>query len=418
MSTEFFDINGIKVANIKNNSGIAFFGIAVLAGSNYETREIAGISHFAEHLFFKGTETRNWHQINQEFAKLGVINNAYTCNNDVIYFSACPKENIEPVIDLMLDMFFHSTIPEEELEKERGVIVEEKKMYDDDPKCAFSMEVKEKFFVWEKGHDELGTFETINAISRNNIIKFLEDRTNLSNMIFVCCGDIDTDDLKKYISKNIPSDHIYLRPGSKNVVTDKFFSDIINKPDKIKLTIKRKNIAQANVSMITRGLAVDDDLYLPSAVVYKALGGGMYSKLFERIREELGLCYSVGIYNLAVAYPCYTMTDLYGYTSPENVDLFIEESEKVIKRLIKDGLEDDLFECAKTQLLSDALTQMETSQGCAMFLAKKYLDGNQTSIETIIEKIRAIQKKTCNDLIDAILDVQYNWAIMIPEDTK
>ena len=66
MPTEFFDINGIKVANIKNNSGIAFFGIAVLAGSNYETREIAGISHFAEHLFFKGTETRNWHQINQE----------------------------------------------------------------------------------------------------------------------------------------------------------------------------------------------------------------------------------------------------------------------------------------------------------------------------------------------------------------
>ena len=114
--TDFFEVNGIKVANIHNNSDIVLFGIATLAGSNYETPEIAGIAHIAEHMFFKGTNKRDWKQISHEMAKLGVNNNAYTSSNEVFYHTTCPKENTGPVIELMLDMLFNSTIPEEELE--------------------------------------------------------------------------------------------------------------------------------------------------------------------------------------------------------------------------------------------------------------------------------------------------------------
>ena len=174
MGTDFFEVNGIKVANIHNDSDIALFGIGVEVGSKYEKPEIAGISHFAEHMFFKGTEKRDWRQINAEFAKLGVSNNAYTSNNEVFYHTTCPKSNIESVIDLMLDMFFNSTIPEEELEKERGVIAEEKKMYDDDHRSAFQDAIGNNLMVWDKGHATIGTFETIANIKREQFIKFLD----------------------------------------------------------------------------------------------------------------------------------------------------------------------------------------------------------------------------------------------------
>jgi len=297
MTTEFFKVNGIQVANIHNSSEIALFGIAVLAGSNYETPEIAGIAHFAEHMFFKGTERRYWRQINSEMAKLGVDNNAYTSNNEVFYHTTCPKDNIEPIIDLMLDMFFHSTIPEEELEKERKVIIEEKKMYDDDPKYAFNSAMGERFFTWDKGHDTIGTFETINGINRNQFISFLEDKINLGNILFLCCGDIPTDDLKRYIAERVPAEHPYLEIGLKNDVDDSLWSDLVldKNNQNPKFLMERENITQSNISMLTRGLSVNDTCYADSIVLYKAIGGGMFSKLFQRIREELGLCHSVGV---------------------------------------------------------------------------------------------------------------------------
>ena len=174
MSTEFFEINGIKVANIKNSSENALFGIATISGSNYETPKIAGISHFTEHMMFKGTKTRNWNDINMEFAKLGVNNNAYTSNNEVFYHTTCPKENVEPVIDLMLDMLFNSTVPAEEFEKERNVIMEEKKMYDDNPSFAFDAAIGEKLIVWDKGHDVIGEFETLQSLTREDLLGFLK----------------------------------------------------------------------------------------------------------------------------------------------------------------------------------------------------------------------------------------------------
>jgi predicted Zn-dependent peptidase len=214
MEIDMFKVRGINVANIHNSSGIAFFGISCLAGSNYETPKVAGISHFSEHMFFKGSEKRNWKQINEEFAKLGVSNNAYTSNTEVLYHATCPKENIEKVIALMTDMFFNSTIPKDEMEKERMVITEEKKMYEDDHKSAFSNAIGKNMFSWNVGHDTIGTFDTIKSISREQIFQYLKDKINLDNFIFVCSGDIKSEDLKQYIESNIPAKHDYLRKGN------------------------------------------------------------------------------------------------------------------------------------------------------------------------------------------------------------
>ena len=418
MSTEILDVRGIKVANIKNYSDIVFFGIGVLAGSNYETPEIAGIAHFGEHLFFKGTEKQNWKQLNEEFAKLGIEKNAYTSNNEVLYHATCPKENLESTIEFMLDMFFNSTMPPEEMEKERNVIKEEKKMSDDDPKMVFASAVGNNFFNWTVGHDTIGTNETIQNITRKNIIDYLRDKTTRQNIVFICCGDISSDDLKRYIEKNIPKYHVYLRDlasGLNNTGCTSIWTDLVKKPDNVKFILEKENITQSSAYMILNALAHDDPMYYPERILYAYLGGGSYSRLFSRIRDELGLCYSVGMCSLTLDYPQHQIGNIYGYLASENIDRFMLESEKICQDTMKNGLNKDVFECAKTDYLSSLLRVTETSAGKAHYLSRKFLFYKNTSVsmEESVKNIRNVTIEDCNDVAKISLNNQYNWAIMI-----
>lgn len=415
---DIFKVRGINVANIYNESGIAFFGIAVLAGSNYETPDIAGISHYGEHMFFKQTTTRNWKQINEEFAKLGVGNNAYTSNTDVVYHATCPKENLEKTISLMMDMFFNSTLPKDEMEKERLVIAEEKRMYEDDHSSAFGNAIGQNMFKWSVGHDTIGTFETINSISREQIVKYLNDKTNLDNFVFICSGDIETEDLKRYIEKNVPEQHQYLKNGNglHKVDADILWQDkVLVNNDKIKFIFDREKITQSNLQMMVDSLTEDDPRRFAEYILLRAVGGGMYSKLFSRIREELGLCYAVGMYPHPTAQSLKKIGILYGLTSTANVDKFILESEKILKSVMEDGLDDNIFECAKTDYLASMLRQVETSEGKARFLTKRILINKTGSIEETINNVRKVTIGDCNDIAKVIFSNRYNWAVMNPK---
>jgi predicted Zn-dependent peptidase len=418
MGTEIFKVNGVTVANIKNKSNIAMFGIAVLAGSNYETPEIAGISHYAEHIFFKGTKTRNWRKINEEFALLGVNNNAFTNNNEVFYHTTCPKENISQVITLMTDMFFNSVYDREEIDKERNVIIEEKKMYEDDVRSSFFSGISNRFFDWDIGHDTIGTFETIKSINRENIMDYLKSKISLNNMIFICSGDIDSEDLKKYIEDNMPSKHSYLNNANINESPKGYWTDIINQPDKIKLLMERENVTQASVAMFTNNLSTSNPLYYHSIVIGEAIGGGLYSLLASRIREELGLCYSVCCFDQFLSYPDKRTFGIYGGTSVENVQKFIEESEKIMKDVAQKGLSKKIFECAKTDYLSHVLRSTETSAGLGMFMVKKLLFHKEGCLEDILAKIRSVNIDECNELAKDLLSNKFNWAVMIPKGSK
>ena len=417
---DMFKVRGIRVANIHNKSGIAFFGIAVLAGSNYETPRVAGISHFAEHLFFKGTPTRNWKQINEEFAKLGISNNAYTSNIEVVYHATCPKENLEKTIALMSDLFFNSMIPKNEMEKERTVLVEEKKMYDDDPRSAFFSAIGANMFSWNVGHDTIGTFDTIGSITRDQVFTYLKDHTDLDNFVFICSGDIKSEDLANYIRKNLPKKHVYLRKGNGLHLIDTshmWNKAILKSSNRIKFVFERENITQSNAFMMFDALKDDDPMRFAESILYRAIGGGMYSKLFSRIREELGLCYAVGMYTNNIAFPDAKVGNLYGFVSPENVDKFMLESEKVLKDVVDNGLNEDIFECAKTDYLASVLRHTETSEGKANTLITKILCRKNPSIEDALAKTRKVTRDDCNDLAKIYFRKQFHWAVMNPKVT-
>lgn len=418
MSTEFITVNGIKVANIKNDSNNVFFGIGVLAGSNYETENIAGISHFAEHMFFKGTKTRTWKDINQEFAKLGVSPNAYTSHNEVLYYSTAPRENIKGVINLMSDMLFNSTIPEDELEKERTVILEEKKMGEDTPTRDFTSKMLEKMFTWEKGHSTIGTEEVIKNVTRNDFKRFLESRINPDNLMFICSGNIDTEDLRGYIEENMPESHPYLEGSGQNSLASDMWSDAKNAEGRVKFILEKENIQQSSVTMLMEGLPVFDDDAMAAQIAISAIGGGMYSKLFSRIREELGLCYSVSMSEFAIGYPNNNVLWLSGHMAPENVQLFMDECEKLITDVRINGLDDDIFECAKTDTLASVYRDTETSAGKAKALIAQYLNGKEDSLEDEIADIKAVTIEDCNRVVKTLLDQQFNWTIMNPKNEK
>lgn len=420
MSTEIFEIKNIMVANIKNHSDMAFFGIVTLSGSNYETKNVSGIAHLSEHMAFKATSSRNWRQINEEFARLGCNNNAMTSNDEIMYYATSPKENISKVISLIMDMFFNSTYPEDEIEKERGVIMEEKKMYDDDHRAFFSSQIGNSFFTWNIGHETIGTTETILSISREQILNYLNAKISPPNVIFLCCGDVDSSDLKKYIEDNMPIHHNYINP--KRIGINDFggggWTDFINKPDKIKLVIERESTSQAIIHMLTNNLSASDPLYHHANIIIEALGGGLYSLLASRIREELGLCYGVQCFSNFLSYPNIRTFNIYSSVAVENVNKFIEETEKVIQSVIKDGISKDIFECAKTDHLSSILRSTETSAGLAFYMASKLLCYKKGSIEETLAKIRAVELSECNELAKKMLTEQFNWCVMIPKGSK
>jgi len=417
MFIDKFRVNGVQVVNVKNHSAVATFGIATLAGSNYETPNIAGIAHFTEHMFFKGTEKRTWEDITKDLSILGVSPNAYTNNNEVYYHSTFPKENIEGVIDVMFDMFFNSTFPAEELEKERSVIVEEKKSYDDTPRHAFNEQVMGHFLKWDKGHTVIGEFETINSISRQDILNYLNENINFSNLIFICSGDIESSVLKAHIEKLMPKKHSFLKEGKQNGLSTEIWKDIPKNDDLIKLKIERKNISQAQAMMFMSGISVWDDDAEAVAVLLKSIGGGAYSELFTRIREELGLCYTVGLYGYSLDYPHVTGIDLYGGLATHNVDLFIEESEKVLADVIKNGIKEDTFNCAKMDIISSTLRMTETSYGKAAYYLKKSLFDNFDR-EDSIDRVKKVTLADCNNAIDRIFnkDNEHKWCVMVPKD--
>jgi len=406
-------IDNINVYHIPHTSKLVTFGIATINGSNFENKENAGISHFAEHMFFKGTPTRTWKDINYEFARNGASNNAFTCNTEVFYYASCPIYNVNNIVNLMMDMFFNSLYPKDELEKERNVIIEEKKSYVDDPNSYFAESIGENLLCWQLGHPTIGEFETINKISQESLLKYLCDTINYNNLAFVCCGDINFDSLCSCIRDNLPKNgHPFLKFGNKNEVGPVFWKDGVKKENNIGLRLSKEGAQQAHVGKVFKGISLLDSRFAQISVVLRAVGGGSYSMLYERIREELGLCYSIYLTHFTLAFPNSIAYHIGGETSTENVDLFIEESEKIIKEVAKNGISSNLFECSKNSLLSALLSASETTMGTMSFMLEKMLFDNFVTMDEKIEAIKNVSLEDCNKISEEIFSSDGVWAVM------
>ena len=392
--------NGIRVY-MEQMPGLhsAAVGIFVKAGSSTELTVENGLSHFLEHMFFKGTEKRDYKQIAAAFDNMGVQTNAYTSKELTCYYIRSLDEKLPEAMDILLDMFTASTFPEAEVQKEQGVIVEEIAMTMDAPDSLLMERLTEEFFKGTSlSQTILGPAENILAFNRDDLLGYKRKHYTAQNVIVSIVGSFDEAQVLDMLEAQLGSIEQTGEPT-------KYEKNKIWKPQKQVLHIE-KDIEQAHVGVAFEGPSLlDDDRYVASVVV-NILGGGMSSRLFQEIREEMGAAYAV------YAYPSiYSQTGMivvYAGTSVDKAELVKEAILKQTRRMRSEGISVDDLENTKVQLAANYVLGQENSSSRMNLLGRNaLLLGRVMPEEEVLAKINGITMDQIQAYLQTAFDEDY-----------
>ncbi len=270
---------------IKNAPSVTVMSL-IEAGSEYESRQMNGISHFLEHMCFKGTEKRPKSiDISREFDSLGAEHNAFTDKEVTCYWARAHNKHTDKILDIISDMYLHPTFPANDLETEKGVIVEEINMYKDLPQRLVH-EVFDELLYGDQpaGRSIAGTEETVTSFKRDDFIKYRKEHYVASATTIVVAGDIDVPSIFKKVQKAFAD-----IPTSQNDKKKK----VTEKQSEPKTRVQFKETDQTHVVIGVRTFDFYDKRMPVLRLLSAVLGNGMSSRLFQKMREELGICYYV-----------------------------------------------------------------------------------------------------------------------------
>lgn len=279
--------NGLRmlVVPVKGAPSVTVMSM-IEAGSEYETREKNGISHFLEHMFFKGTRNRPKSiDISKEFDGMGAEHNAFTSNEATVYYGKSATKNFEKILEIISDMYLNPTFPETELRKEKGVIIEEINMCEDMPQRMVHEVFQELLYGdTSYGWSILGPKENIKNMERKDFLNYRKTHYVAKKTMVVVAGDVEPNATFQKISNAFKS----ISDGA--VVRKK---KIIERQNKAELKIKYKDSDQAHLVIGVRTFNLYDKRMPALKVLSTILGNGMSSRLFQKMRNELGICYYV-----------------------------------------------------------------------------------------------------------------------------
>ena len=285
--------NGLRVVTIpmKDNPTVTVL-VLVGTGSDYEQKEINGISHFLEHMCFKGTTKRPSVQvIAHELDSLGCQYNAFTGSEYTGYYAKGDSKNFKQMFDIVTDVYLNSTFPETEMEKEKGVIVEEINMYEDMPASHVQDLFTEVLYGDQPaGRSTLGTKENIYKMVRDNFVNYKKTHYVAENTVVIVSGNITSEEVYKEITKyfkDVPVNKSGKKPKTKD------------SQDKPNILIKYKETDQTHFVLGVRTFDLFDKRNTTLSMLAGVLGAGMSSRLFTKLREEMGVAYYVRAYNQA-----------------------------------------------------------------------------------------------------------------------
>lgn len=359
------------------------------AGSRYETAKNSGISHFLEHMAFKGTEKRpDAMAISSLIDGMGGEFNAFTGKETTGYYIKSAKSRIETSIDLLSDMLMHSKFDPTEIEKEKGVIAEEINLYEDMPARKLG-DIYEQLLYGDTpmGWDIAGNKEVIKAVTRDDFVKYMGELYSASNLTVVVAGGIDENDTFAMIEKYFGV--------MKQFETIKYDS-VSDAQDKPAVLIKQKQTEQIHIALGVRTVSIQSDKRYPLSVLSAILGGGMSSRLFHEVREKRGLAYYVRSSSDEYA-------DVGSFVSTagidpkrvsEAVEVMVAEYGKVSRGEM--GLTDEELVKAKEFLKGHLVLDLEDSRSVAGFYAHQEL--LEDHIENPSDVITEIDKVTKEDI--------------------
>ncbi len=309
-------------------------GVWVGVGSRDEPAELSGVSHFLEHLLFKGTPTRTSQEISRSVDRVGGDFNAFTSKEYTAYYCRLPARHAVFCVDLLGDVLLRPALRPADVESERLVILEELAMDDDSPDdVAHRTFVSQLFADHPLGRETAGDRDTVQAINAADVRQFFESHYHAGSMVVTLAGPIDHDAALGLISAAFAD----IRPTGR--VPSRQAPEAIGQHHSIDDDTEQVHIVIGN-----RSLARGDDDREPLDVVNHVFGGGLSSRLFEEIRERRGLAYSV--YSGVAAYTDSGAFQMYAGTQPEHGDTVIELMRAELERLVRDGISDDELDVA------------------------------------------------------------------------
>ncbi len=382
--------NGFTLVTEKlvgSRTSVAYFSVG--AGSGNETPSNNGISHFTEHMMFKGTSKHTAEQIARKFEDMGVMNNAFTSREGTCYYVKSMDEYFFKALDLLTDILFDSVFPEEEVEKERGVICEEYNMGFDDPDDIVTDNLaKLAYKGCSLAYPIIGTLENIKRFSSRDIRDYMAQRYGGDNIVLSVGGDIDHEEMVKYVEKNILP-RCLPATGKENAS----FSPHVS-PEKGIATFE-KDFKQVTVSFAIPGLPFYHDDSPKLSCICNALGGGMSSRLFQKMREEKGLVYNV--YSAVSSHKNNGVFNVYFNTSGEKLRESLDTAIDCMRTIFQKGLSSDELKRQKILSKGSCLFAREKNLSVVSANAKFALfTGLPFDVEKYIERTDVLELDEVN----------------------
>ncbi|MDD2363126.1 MAG: pitrilysin family protein [Oscillospiraceae bacterium] len=358
----------------------ASVGIWVSAGSRHENIHEQGISHFIEHMLFKGTATRSSKDISEEMDSLGGGINAYTTKEYTRYYAQTLAENAVSAMDILCDMLLNPLIDPDELERERGVILDEMAMYEDSGEDVANEALYAA--VWPNsplGRPICGIKKTVSGFTSDDLRGYIRNNYTPERMIAVVAGSFDRDGMDTLIQNTLGS----VKSGGNLPKLDV--------PEFIpSLALTKKRFEQTSLAIAMPGLPSEDKRRYAMMVLNFIVGGGASSRLFQRLREELGLAYSV--YSSHSASKGTGLFTVLASFSADRQERVLTEINNVLKGLL-DGVTEEEFDRARAQIKASNIMGLETVAARASFAGHNELfEGRQITSEEILDNLNSLTR--------------------------
>ena len=385
--------NGIRLI-VKRMSGLlsVTMGILVGTGACVETDQEDGISHFIEHMMFKGTATRTAFNISDEMDAIGAQVNAFTGKDMTCYYAKSTSDHAAEAFGILADLFLNSTFPAEEIKREKGVIIEEISMNEDTPD-DLCLDLLSKAFFGDKnyGRNILGPKKNVRSFKKSDILAYMDERYTADNIVISMAGNISIEEaqglVEKYFSSVKRGDgrrrEIEVRLQSKNLV-------------------KKKDIEQVHIGIAYPSMKRYEPLADATMIVNAVLGGSMSSRLFQEVREKRGLAYTV--YSYLTSYKDTGSLVVYAGVNAENYLDSVGAIYDCIADIKKKNITEYEFKRGKEQLLSSQIFAQESTSSQMLLYGKELVYSGK--IYDFEERVRQINAVTFADVLQA---VEYNF---------
>lgn len=390
--------NGIRILSEEMPSARSVsLGIWVENGSRHESRHQSGISHFVEHLFFKGTEQRSAARIAEEMDSVGGVLNAFTAKEYTCYYAKVLDENLSLAVDLLTDIFLHSVFNREEIERERTVILQEISQVEDTPDDYVHDLFNLDFFKDHSlGRPICGEAATVLNFCQEDLIQFVRDRYLPGRVIVAAAGHLRHEALVGEMARRLGT----LQNAKSKVENLKSKIEDFPKP-RSGIFQHPKPLEQFHLCLGIAGIHQSHPLRYAANVLNTILGGGMSSRLFQEIREKRGRAYS--IYSFLSAYRDVGYLGIYAGTSADWIEEVIDLIVRELRRIPKEGAHQEEAERAKNQLVGGMILGLESTDSCMSHVAKNEIYfGRDLTVEEISQGIRSVSRDEIVELASTL----------------